>query len=170
MTAARTYAMHLLDGRWPADIRGHHWINGPGQRLPWHQHSIFAPGVLQRFDLEPAADGELRWHVRDTHAYDVQAALAHLDVFRDPRAFHLLGGPVFTGVNNSFFLIDDRVFLTADFNRPWEIDPEQPRVKDADAGARFRHYVNLERTAARLQLLLKDFRWDRLDRVVFGLT
>jgi polysaccharide deacetylase family protein (PEP-CTERM system associated) len=53
---------------------------------------------------------------------------------------------------------------------PWEIDPEQPRVKDADPKARFRHYVNLERTAARLQLLLGDFRWDRLDRVVFGLT
>jgi polysaccharide deacetylase family protein (PEP-CTERM system associated) len=53
---------------------------------------------------------------------------------------------------------------------PWEIDPEQPRVKDADPKARFRHYINLERTATRLQLLLGDFRWDRLDRVVFGLT
>jgi polysaccharide deacetylase family protein (PEP-CTERM system associated) len=53
---------------------------------------------------------------------------------------------------------------------PWELDPEQPRVKDADAKARFRHYINLERTATRLQLLLADFRWDRLDRVVFGLT
>lgn len=124
MPSARTHAMRLLDGRWPGDIRGHHWINGPGKRLPWHQHSIFAPGVLQRIDLQPAADGELRWHVRDTHAYDVQAALAHRDVFRDPRAFHFLGGPLFTGLNNSFFLIDDRVFLTADFNRPWEIDPE----------------------------------------------
>jgi len=53
---------------------------------------------------------------------------------------------------------------------PWEIDPEQPRVKEADPKARFRHYVNLERTATRLQLLLADFRWDRLDHVVFGLT
>ncbi|HEX7273442.1 MAG TPA: XrtA system polysaccharide deacetylase [Casimicrobiaceae bacterium] len=53
---------------------------------------------------------------------------------------------------------------------PWEIDPEQPRVKEADPRARFRHYINLERTATRLQLLLADFRWDRLDHVVFGLT
>ena len=36
----------------------------------------------------------------------------------------LFGGPLLTGVNNSFFIIDDRLFLTADFNRPWEIDPE----------------------------------------------
>jgi hypothetical protein len=41
------FAMRLLDGRWPDAIRGHHWINGPGKRLPWHQHSSFAPGVLR---------------------------------------------------------------------------------------------------------------------------
>jgi polysaccharide deacetylase family protein (PEP-CTERM system associated) len=53
---------------------------------------------------------------------------------------------------------------------PWEIDPEQPRVNGVDAKTRFRHYVNLERTANRLRLLLKDFRWDRMDRVVFGVA
>ncbi|MDX2167925.1 MAG: carotenoid oxygenase family protein [Deltaproteobacteria bacterium] len=126
--STRTYAMRLLEGTWPSEIRGHHWINGPGTRLPWHQHSIFAPGVLQRLDLQPDSAGELRWHVRDTHAYDVQAVLAHLDVFEDPRAFQVLGGPLFTGLNNSFFLIDDRVFLTADFNRPWEIDPQSMQL------------------------------------------
>ena len=51
---------------------------------------------------------------------------------------------------------------------PWEIDPEQPRVNGVDARTRFRHYVNLDRTAGRLRLLLRDFRWDRVDRVVFG--
>ena len=51
---------------------------------------------------------------------------------------------------------------------PWEIDPEQPRVQGANARTRFRHYVNLHRTATRLQLLLRDFRWDRMDRVVPG--
>ncbi len=53
---------------------------------------------------------------------------------------------------------------------PWEIDPEQPRVDGVDAKTRFRHYVNLERTANRLSMLLKDFRWDRMDRVVFGVA
>jgi polysaccharide deacetylase family protein (PEP-CTERM system associated) len=53
---------------------------------------------------------------------------------------------------------------------PWEIDPDQPRVKGVDVKTRIRHYVNLERTAIRLQMLLKDFRWDRMDRVVFGTT
>jgi len=53
---------------------------------------------------------------------------------------------------------------------PWEIDPEQPRVNGVDAKTRFRHYVNLERTAIRLRLLLQDFRWDRMDHVVFGVA
>ncbi|WP_068636909.1 XrtA system polysaccharide deacetylase [Thauera butanivorans] len=48
---------------------------------------------------------------------------------------------------------------------PWEIDPEQPRVREASAKTRFRHYVNLERTAARLDRLLSDFAWGRADEV-----
>lgn len=51
---------------------------------------------------------------------------------------------------------------------PWEIDPDQPRVTEADAKSRFRHYVNLHRTAPRLRRLLADFRWDRVDRVFLG--
>lgn len=48
---------------------------------------------------------------------------------------------------------------------PWELDPAQPRVDGAGAGARFRHYVNLARTEPRLRSLLADFRWGRVDRV-----
>jgi len=39
---------------------------------------------------------------------------------------------------------------------PWEIDPGQPRIQ-ASALARFRHYVNLEKTEQRLIRLLQDF-------------
>lgn len=53
---------------------------------------------------------------------------------------------------------------------PWEFDPEQPRVEGVDAKTRFRHYLNLDRSAKRLRRLLRDFRWDRMDRVVFGLA
>lgn len=48
---------------------------------------------------------------------------------------------------------------------PWEIDPEQPRVPGAGLKARFRHYVNLHRTEERLDRLLRDFRWGRVDAV-----
>ncbi|MBM3521640.1 MAG: DUF3473 domain-containing protein [Alphaproteobacteria bacterium] len=48
---------------------------------------------------------------------------------------------------------------------PWEIDADQPRVGGLSAKSRFRHYVNLGRTASRLRRLVRDFAWDRLDRV-----
>jgi polysaccharide deacetylase family protein (PEP-CTERM system associated) len=48
---------------------------------------------------------------------------------------------------------------------PWELDPEQPRVDGAGAKTRFRHYVNLRRMQPKLRRLLKDFRWDSIDRV-----
>jgi polysaccharide deacetylase family protein (PEP-CTERM system associated) len=48
---------------------------------------------------------------------------------------------------------------------PWEIDPEQPRVTAATAKTRFRHYINLQHTEARLDRLLSDFSWGRADEV-----
>jgi polysaccharide deacetylase family protein (PEP-CTERM system associated) len=48
---------------------------------------------------------------------------------------------------------------------PWEIDTEQPRVAGIDAKTRFRHYVNIARTESRLQSLLGDFRWGRMDQI-----
>ena len=48
---------------------------------------------------------------------------------------------------------------------PWEIDPDQPRQKGIGLKTRFRHYVNLSRMRARLERLLQDFRWDRMDRI-----
>ena len=48
---------------------------------------------------------------------------------------------------------------------PWEVDPGQPRIAGASAKARFRHYLNLDKTEPRLRRLILDFRWDRIDRV-----
>ena len=48
---------------------------------------------------------------------------------------------------------------------PWEIDPEQPRTPGINAKTQFRHYLNLEKFYDRLEKLLQDFKWDRMDRV-----
>jgi polysaccharide deacetylase family protein (PEP-CTERM system associated) len=53
---------------------------------------------------------------------------------------------------------------------PWELDVEQPRIAGTDIKTRFRHYVNLRRTAPRLARLLRDFRWSRADRVFLGVA
>jgi polysaccharide deacetylase family protein (PEP-CTERM system associated) len=51
---------------------------------------------------------------------------------------------------------------------PWEIDPGQPRIPGIDARTRFRHYVNIARMDERLQSLLADFRWGRMDDIFLG--
>ena len=48
---------------------------------------------------------------------------------------------------------------------PWEIDAGQPRIAGIDAKTRFRHYVNIPRMEGRLQALLRDFRWGRMDQI-----
>jgi polysaccharide deacetylase family protein (PEP-CTERM system associated) len=48
---------------------------------------------------------------------------------------------------------------------PWEIDAGQPRIEGINAKTRFRHYVNLHRTEGRLQRLLADFSWGRMDEI-----
>jgi polysaccharide deactylase family protein, PEP-CTERM locus subfamily len=40
---------------------------------------------------------------------------------------------------------------------PWEVDPEQPRMRQARWLSRFRHYNNLDATAIRLRRLLSEF-------------
>lgn len=48
---------------------------------------------------------------------------------------------------------------------PWEIDTQQPRVPGLGARTRFRHYLNLARMQPRLERLLDDFRWGRMDQL-----
>jgi len=48
---------------------------------------------------------------------------------------------------------------------PWEIDPRQPRQRGIGMKSHFRHYLNLSRMESRLQRLLADFSWGRMDRV-----
>ncbi len=50
---------------------------------------------------------------------------------------------------------------------PWEIDPGQPRQRNLDAKTRLRHYLNLNRMEQRLDRLLRDFAWGRMDEVLY---
>lgn len=48
---------------------------------------------------------------------------------------------------------------------PWEIDADQPRVKNAAFLSKFRHYVNLSKMEGKITQLLKDYRWDTMKNV-----
>lgn len=43
------------------------------------------------------------------------------------------------------------------YAHPWEFDPDQPRVHEASKWFKFRHYINLRRTEAKLRSLISAF-------------
>jgi polysaccharide deacetylase family protein (PEP-CTERM system associated) len=49
----------------------------------------------------------------------------------------------------------DKAFVF--YAHPWEFDPSQPRVNKASTGFKFRHYVNLHKSEAKLKTLIKSF-------------
>lgn len=51
---------------------------------------------------------------------------------------------------------------------PWEIDVKQPRIGGIPSKTRFRHYVNIAKMESKLERLLKDFKWGRMDEVFLG--
>lgn len=62
--------------------------------------------------------------------------------------------------------VNERDRLPAVFYfHPWEIDAEQPRIPGIGAKTRFRHYVNIPRMEQRLDRLLADFSWGRMDEL-----
>ena len=56
---------------------------------------------------------------------------------------------------------DKRPVLT--YFHPWEIDPDQPRVAHASWRSQLRHYSRLSAMSGKLQRLLHDFAWGRMD-------
>ncbi len=65
------------------------------------------------------------------------------------------------------FLSDDKNPAIFYFH-PWEIDKMQPRIDGIDLKTKFRHYVNISTMEKKINKLLMDFKWDRVDKV-FGI-
>jgi len=68
--------------------------------------------------------------------------------------FRVIPFPLFKwGVRK--FLEQNKTYLL--YMHPWEIDPEQPRVREAFLSYKFRHYTNLKKTASKLSALIENF-------------
>jgi len=46
---------------------------------------------------------------------------------------------------------------------PWEIDPDQPRIRRASLKSKLRHYLNLRAMPGKLSGMLSAFQWGRID-------
>lgn len=69
--------------------------------------------------------------------------------------FRLIPLPLFTaGVNTILNQNNAYIF----YMHPWEIDPDQPKVDNAPAFFKFRHYLNLKSTQKKLFKFIKRFK------------
>ncbi|MCP3872432.1 MAG: DUF3473 domain-containing protein, partial [Desulfobacteraceae bacterium] len=73
------------------------------------------------------------------------------------------GGGYFRLTPFTFFKIGMKSVLKKDnafvfYAHPWEFDPSQPRVEQASTGFKFRHYINLHKTEAKLKTLIDFFK------------
>jgi polysaccharide deacetylase family protein (PEP-CTERM system associated) len=77
--------------------------------------------------------------------------------------FRLLPYPVYRCGLRRMLLREQRPGIF--YFHPWEIDPNQPRVARCSVLSRMRHRLNLSAMDGRVSRLLRDFTWDRMDRV-----
>jgi len=69
--------------------------------------------------------------------------------------FRLIPFPIFHwGVQ--LILKKEKTYLC--YLHPWELDPGQPRLKEASMFYRFRHYINLDKTASKLSSFIEAFK------------
>ena len=123
-----------------------------------------------RHDLYGAPDAPRFVHaVADGALWEVPMTTLRVGSHNLPCAgggyFRLLPYAVFRRMLAAYHRTEGRGGLF--YTHPWEVDPGQPRIAGAGRLSRFRHYLNLGRTAPRLERLLRDFAWGRLDQVFF---
>ncbi len=49
---------------------------------------------------------------------------------------------------------------------PWEVDPDQPRIRGGSRLSHFRHYTNLRTTATKIDRMLRQFRFGTVSDVI----
>jgi polysaccharide deacetylase family protein (PEP-CTERM system associated) len=121
------------------------------------RHDLYGMPEAPRFAFRAKDSGLLEIPVTTTRAWGRNWPCGGGGYFR------LLPYPLF---KRGFAKVNRREHRPGVFYfHPWEIDPGQPRVPGATLKNRVRHYLNLARTEPRLDQLMRDFHFDRMDRV-----
>ncbi len=170
-------AKHALEDAGGAAIRGYRapTFSISRARTPWaHEilaeegHGYSSSTFPIRHDLYGAADAPRRPHRPSPHGV-VELPMTTLT---------LLGQNLPCAGGGWFRLLPYRLFRAGlrsvnaqqrlpgiFYFHPWELDAGQPHQADAPLKSRIRHYTGIPGMPRRIERLLRDFAWDRLDRV-----
>jgi len=146
------------------------------ERSPWAYDALAEAGYRYSSSSHPIAhdaygdpNADRAPHVTASGVIEIPVTTAKMGSKRVPAG----GGGFFRLLPLSWFTRAHRQMisegLTPNFYlHPWEIDPEQPRIKGAPLKSRFRHYVGLSRCESKLKRLLNGAIWTRMDEAYDG--
>ncbi|MFT4055887.1 MAG: DUF3473 domain-containing protein [Novosphingobium sp.] len=145
-------------------------------RTPWAFEVLAEQGYAYSSSVAPVAHDHYGWREAPRFAF---RPIADADLIEIPVTTARFAGRRLAAGGGGFFRVlpygfsrwairqvnrDDRRPAVFYFH-PWEIDPGQPRVEGAPLRSRFRHYTNLSVMAQKLERLVGEFRWGRMDEL-----
>ena len=150
-------------------------------RTPWAHEELAAQGYAYSSSVAPIAHDHYGWRDAPRFAF---RPVAGADLVELPVTTAMLGQRRLAAGGGGFFRTLPYAFsrwAIAQVNReegrpavfyfhPWEVDPDQPRVANAPLRSRLRHYTKLSEMEGKLERLLRDFAWGRMDEVVAAET
>ena len=145
-------------------------------RNPWAHEELAAQGYTYSSSVAPIAHDHYGWADASRFAF---RPVDGVDLLELPVTTAMLGQRRLAAGGGGFFRTLPYAFskwAISQVNReeqrpavfyfhPWEVDPGQPRVAGAPLRSRLRHYTNLSRMEDKLERLLSDFAWGRVDEV-----
>ena len=145
-------------------------------RTPWAFEVLAEQGYAYSSSVAPVKHDHYGWGEAPRFAF---RPLAGADLVELPVTTAMFGGKRLAAGGGGFFRVLPYAFsrwAIRQVNReqgrpaifyfhPWEIDPGQPRVAGAPLRSRVRHYTNLDKMAGKLEQLVREFSWGRVDQV-----
>lgn len=145
-------------------------------RTPWAHEELAAQGYAYSSSVAPVAHDHYGWREAPRFAFHPVDGAEMIEL---PVTTARLGQRRLAAGGGGFFRTLPYAFsrwAIGQVNRedarpaifyfhPWEVDPGQPRVADAPMRSRLRHYTNLSAMEPKLERLLADFAWGRVDTV-----
>lgn len=145
-------------------------------RTPWAHAILAEQGYAYSSSVAPVAHDHYGWPEAPRFAFRPLAGAPFVEI---PVTTALLGSRRLAAGGGGFFRVlpyafsrwairqvNGRSVQPAIFYfHPWEVDPGQPRVVQAPLRSRLRHYTHLAKMERKLERLLREFAWGRIDAI-----
>ena len=145
------------------------------KRTPWAHPVLAEAGYTYSSSVAPVVHDHYGWPEAPRFAFRPVAGSSLIEL---PVTTAKFAGRALAAGGGGFFRLLPYAFskwavgqVNADaqpaiiYFHPWEIDPGQPRVANAPVRSKLRHYTNLGVMTAKLQRLMRDFEWERVDAI-----